>query len=106
MLLLVPFAYFYHEAEDFGRKGWLAKLYEAATVLALVSAILYGLAYILQRLLQLDGEHPIAVLHLVASVVGALLLLAVVPRGLRTLLGAIGCGLAWTPSSGSPVGPD
>ena len=101
MLLLVPFAYFYHEAEDFGRKGWLAKLYEAATVLALVSAILYGLAYFLQRLLQLDGEHPIAVLHLVASVVGALLLLAVVPRGLRTLLAAIGCG---TRMGGATIG--
>jgi hypothetical protein len=91
LYVLLPFAYFYYEAEGLEYKHWLPRLYEAALVLVLVAGAVYGVAYVLRQLLPFAPGDPVTFLYAVVVGVGALLLADMAPRGIPILVQAARC---------------
>ncbi|KAL6058112.1 Limb region 1 -like protein, variant 2 [Balamuthia mandrillaris] len=85
VFFLLPFAYFYYEAEGLGGKGMLARFYEAVLVFVLVSMILGGLVYLLQVFLYREqaSEYLLFTYSLI-SMLGCLLFLGCAPVGFLT----------------------
>jgi len=88
LFILLPFAYFYHEAEGFRgtKKGIAARLCEAAIVLLLVFLILGGIVFMLYCIVA--DEHDsgyISFSFSLISTVGSLIFLVSTPIGFTTL---------------------
>lgn len=88
MLVVIPFAYFYHEAEGLGRRGFLGRLYEATIVFILVSVIFGGFIVLLHSILS-NGTHEktdyLAFSYSLISTIGSILVLVSIPVGFTTL---------------------
>eukprot|EP01116_Phalansterium_solitarium_P008597 TRINITY_DN22534_c0_g1_i1.p1 TRINITY_DN22534_c0_g1~~TRINITY_DN22534_c0_g1_i1.p1 ORF type:complete len:520 (-),score=51.99 TRINITY_DN22534_c0_g1_i1:232-1659(-) len=87
-LAMLPFAYFYYEADGIGKaRGVIARLWEATLVLVLVLFMLAGLIYLAHQLLSsmADPVDYIPFTYSMISSVGALLVLCSMPVGFYRL---------------------
>ncbi|BFZ06446.1 hypothetical protein BsWGS_09485 [Bradybaena similaris] len=102
LFILMPFAYFFTEAEGFSgsRKGLMARVYEASLVLFLLGILVLGLFYVAsalisgdekskQTLLEVWHEH-LPYLYSVISFFGVLVLLMCTPVGVARMFTVMG----------------
>ncbi|XP_065882513.1 limb region 1 protein homolog [Dysidea avara] len=99
LFVLLPFAYFFSEAEGFSgsKKGILPRVYESLVVLALLVLILGGLAWLgpaANNLPLLTDYHSwllyIPLLYSFISLIGVLLLTVCTPLGISHLFTVLG----------------
>jgi len=87
MFIVIPFAYFYNEAEGFGKvRGLLGRIYEASTVLLLVAIIVGGLIYWSHQIISNNEQLEFLPYSFsMISTLGSLFVLASVSLGFTTL---------------------
>jgi len=85
LFVLIPFGYFYHEAEGLGGfRGVLAKLYEATIVFGLVSIMIVGFMYVAHQILSRESQYlPFS--YSLISTLGSVAVLVSIPLGFTTL---------------------
>ncbi|MBN3303451.1 LMBRL protein, partial [Amia calva] len=102
LVFLMPFAYFFTESEGFAgsKKGVMARVYETAVVLLLLTLLLLGLLWVASALLHHDNtardslydlwECYLPYLYSCISLFGGLLLLLCTPFGLSRMFTVTG----------------
>lgn len=101
LVFLLPFAYFFTESEGFAgsKKGLMARVYETAVVLLLLSLLVLGIVWVASALLN-DAmareslydlwEYYLPYLYSCISLFGVLLLLLCTPLGLSCMFSVTG----------------
>jgi hypothetical protein len=87
LYVLIPFAYFYHEAEDpstiiFGNRS---RIRETLIVMLLVGTLIFAFTYLTRKLLGWDDVSAFVVLSVFSSGTCALLCLRVFPWGMTAI---------------------
>lgn len=89
VFIILPFAYFYQEAQGFGTgKGLLPPLYEAGLVLLLFGATVGGIIFVIDSVVNFVPESLSAYLPFLYSIItgfGSLFVMGFVPLGFTTL---------------------
>ncbi|XP_016104042.1 limb region 1 homolog-like protein isoform X2 [Sinocyclocheilus grahami] len=101
LVFLMPFAYFFTESEGFAgsKKGIMARVYETAVMLLLLSLLVLGIVWVASALLHLNTareslydlwEYYLPHLYSGISLFGVLLLLLCTPFGLSRMFSITG----------------
>ncbi|XP_026877159.2 limb region 1 homolog-like protein isoform X1 [Electrophorus electricus] len=101
LVFLMPFAYFFTESEGFtgSKKGVMARVYETAVMLLLLSLLVLGIVWVASALLQHNAarenlydlwEYYLPYLYSCISLFGVLLLLLCTPRGMARMFSVTG----------------
>lgn len=101
LVFLLPFAYFFTESEGFAgsKKGVMARVYETAVVLLLLSLLVLGMVWVASALLHDNmareslydlWEYYLPYLYSCISLFGVLLLLLCTPLGLSSMFSVTG----------------
>ncbi|KAL0978366.1 hypothetical protein UPYG_G00169540 [Umbra pygmaea] len=101
LVILLPFAYFFTESEGFSgsKKGLLARLYETAVVLFILTLLVLGMVWVASALLDDNlarqslydlWEYYLPYLYSCISLLGVLLLLLCTPLGLSSMFSVTG----------------
>uniref|UniRef100_A0A8C7CPS5 Limb development membrane protein 1 like n=1 Tax=Oncorhynchus kisutch TaxID=8019 RepID=A0A8C7CPS5_ONCKI len=106
LVFLLPFAYFFTESEGFAgsKKGVMARLYETAVVLFLLTLLVLGMVWVASAILDDNmarqslydlWEYYLPYLYSCISLFGVLLLLLCTPLGLSRMFNSCWCVFAW-----------
>ncbi|XP_062321534.1 limb region 1 homolog-like protein isoform X1 [Osmerus eperlanus] len=102
LVILLPFTYFFTESEGFAgsKKGVMARVYETAVVLLLLTLLVLGMVWVASALLQDNNmarkglydlwEYYLPYLYSCISLFGVLLLLLCTPLGLSRMFSITG----------------
>nr|XP_015199922.1 PREDICTED: limb region 1 homolog-like protein [Lepisosteus oculatus] len=102
LIFLMPFAYFFTESEGFvgSKKGVMARVYETAVVLLLLTLLVLGILWVASALIDHDSaardslydlwECYLPYLYSCISLLGVLLLLLCTPFGLSRMFSVTG----------------
>ncbi|KAK6321362.1 hypothetical protein J4Q44_G00083380 [Coregonus suidteri] len=99
LVFLLPFAYFFTESEGFAgsKKGVMARLYETAVVLFLLTLLVLGMVWVASAILDDNmaslydlWEYYLPYLYCCISLFGVLLLLLCTPLGLSRMFSITG----------------
>ncbi|XP_048874065.1 limb region 1 homolog-like protein [Brienomyrus brachyistius] len=101
LVVLMPFTYFFTESEGFAgsKKGVMARVYETAVVLLLLTLLVLGIVWVATALLHQDAareslydlwEYYLPYLYSGISLCGVLLLLLCTPFGLSRMFSVTG----------------
>uniref|UniRef100_A0A8C7CST1 Limb development membrane protein 1 like n=1 Tax=Oncorhynchus kisutch TaxID=8019 RepID=A0A8C7CST1_ONCKI len=104
LVFLLPFAYFFTESEGFAgsKKGVMARLYETAVVLFLLTLLVLGMVWVASAILDDNmarqslydlWEYYLPYLYSCISLFGVLLLLLCTPLGLSRMFNSCGTSL-------------
>uniref|UniRef100_A0A8C8HJQ2 Limb development membrane protein 1 like n=1 Tax=Oncorhynchus tshawytscha TaxID=74940 RepID=A0A8C8HJQ2_ONCTS len=102
LVFLLPFAYFFTESEGFAgsKKGVMARLYETAVVLFLLTLLVLGMVWVASAILDDNmarqslydlWEYYLPYLYSCISLFGVLLLLLCTPLGLSRMFNSCWC---------------
>ncbi|KAK7092256.1 limb region 1 protein homolog [Littorina saxatilis] len=102
IFILMPFAYFFTEAEGFSgsKKGLMSRVYETFMVLALLAVVVLGIAWVVSSLINEDHHSKqqlfdvwhiyLPYLYSFISFIGVLVLLSCTPLGVSRMFTVMG----------------